>query len=69
MEKGNLVKFIDWNDTHYDKVKLVYKVWQWEDILVHVPETNEKMWRLARHLGISQVRCLIQLLFLLSVLQ
>ena len=49
MEKGNLVKFIDFTDPQYDKVAVVLQVWQW-DVQVHVPETNEKTWRLARHL-------------------
>ena len=52
MKKGNLVKFIEWNDPHKDKVGVVLRVSRgrtW-DILVHLPETNEKTFRLARHL-------------------
>ncbi len=49
MKKGNLVKFIEWNDPHKDKVGVVLRVSHW-DIWVHLPETNEKTWRLARHL-------------------
>jgi len=49
MKIGNLVKFIEWNDPYKDKVGVVLRVSQW-DIWVHLPETNEKTWRLSRHL-------------------
>ncbi len=49
MKIGNLVKFIEWNDPYKDKVGVVLRVSQW-DIWVHLPETNEKIWRLSRHL-------------------
>ena len=50
MKKGSLVKFIEWNDPHKDKVGVVLRVSHWGDILVHLPEVNEKTYRLARHL-------------------
>jgi len=50
MKKGSLVKFIEWNDPHKDKVGVVLRVSHWGDIWVHLPETNEKTYRLARHL-------------------
>ena len=49
MKKGNIVKFIEWNDPHKDNVGVVLRVIHWY-IWVHLPETNEKTWRLARHL-------------------
>ena len=49
MKKGNLVKFIEWNDPHKGKVGVVLLVRQW-DVLVHLPDTNEKICRLPRHL-------------------
>jgi len=49
MKIGSLVKFIEWNDPHKDKVGVVLRVNHW-DVLVHLPDTNEKTWRLARHL-------------------
>ena len=50
MKIGDVVKFIAWNDTAYkDKLGIVLHIRSY-DILVHIPETNEKMWRLARHL-------------------
>jgi len=51
MKIGNLVKFIEWNDPHKGKVGVILLVRQW-DVLVHLPDTNEKTWRLARHLEV-----------------
>ena len=49
MKIGNLVKFIEWNDPHKDKLGIVTMVDRWY-VQVCVVETNEKMWRFARHL-------------------
>ena len=49
MKKGSLVKFIEWNDPHKGSIGVVLRVSGW-DIWVHLPETNEKAFRLARHL-------------------
>ena len=51
MKIGSLVKFIEWNDPHKDKVGVVLRVNHW-DVLVHLPDTNEKICRLPRHLGL-----------------
>jgi hypothetical protein len=49
MKKGNLVKFIEWNDPHKGKVGIVLRVNPW-DVWVNLPETNELVLRLSRHL-------------------
>jgi len=49
MKKGNLVKFIEWNDPYKGKVGVVLQVRDF-DAWVYLPETNEKRWRIVRHL-------------------
>ena len=50
MKIGSLVKFIEWNDPHRGSIGVVLRVSHWGDILVHLPEVNEKTYRFARHL-------------------
>tara|TARA_Y100000817_G_C16836328_1_gene535895 strand:+ start:433 stop:597 length:165 start_codon:yes stop_codon:yes gene_type:complete len=50
MKIGDVVKFIGWNDKDYkNKLGIVLHIRSY-DILVRVPETNETVWRLSRHL-------------------
>ena len=49
MKKGSLVKFIEWNDPFKGKVGVVLLALDF-DALVYLPETNEKRWRMVRHL-------------------
>ena len=53
MKIGSLVKFIEWNDPHAGKFGIVTLVGIY-DIQVCVPETNEKTWRLVRHLELVE---------------
>ena len=49
MKIGSLVKFIEWNDPYKGKVGVVLQIRSF-DTLVHIPDTNEKICRLPRHL-------------------
>ena len=53
MKIGNLVKFIEWDDPYAGKFGIVTLIGLW-DVQVRVPETNEKIWRLARHLELVE---------------
>ena len=53
MKIGSLVKFIEWDDPYAGKFGIVTLVGLW-DIQVRVPETNEKIWRLVRHLDLGE---------------
>ena len=49
MKKGDIVKFVGWNDPHKDKLGIITMV-NPLDIQVHIPEINERICRLRRHL-------------------
>ena len=68
MKIGNLVKFIDFTDPHYDKVGVVLHGLAVGRAGSRSRNKREDM-AISATLGVGQVRCLIQLLFLLSVLQ
>ena len=53
MKIGSLVKFIEWDDPYAGKFGIVTLIGLW-DVQVRVPETNEKIWRLARHLELVE---------------
>ena len=53
MKIGSLVKVIEWDDPYAGKFGIVTLVGLW-DIQVRVPETNEKIWRLVRHLELVE---------------
>ena len=49
MKIGNLVRFVGRDDPYKDKLGVITLVDRW-DVQVRIPETNEKIWRLSRHL-------------------